>query len=193
MGIEQDNSYYDDLFKKSPRYRDSYKNSIYLQGWQKAIDWCTSLGKDELRILEIGCGTGQFAEMLKDNNIRSYQGFDFSSEAIEVAKKRIPNWEDKFCVSDIFASNAFNTIDYNVVCAFEVLEHINNDIDCLNRIKTGSSVIFSVPNFWDPAHVRVFKDTLDVIDRYKEIIHFDDSFVVSIPHAKWFYLKGTKI
>jgi ubiquinone/menaquinone biosynthesis C-methylase UbiE len=41
-------------------------------------------------ILEVGCGTGHFAELLNDQGHRDYLGFDFSAEAIRIASARVP-------------------------------------------------------------------------------------------------------
>jgi 2-polyprenyl-3-methyl-5-hydroxy-6-metoxy-1,4-benzoquinol methylase len=192
MGKEQDNNYYNKVFEVSQTYKNSYKTSHYFEGWQKSLNWINISQNKKCKVLDIGCGPGQFAEMLLDHGVESYRGFDFSNIAIDIAKKRIPKWNSNFQVSDIFTTDILDKEEYDVVCIFEVLEHINNDIDCLNKIKAGAIILLSVPNFWDPAHVRIFDSIDKVIERYQEIIQIQDTFEVTRSPAKWFYLKGIK-
>jgi 2-polyprenyl-3-methyl-5-hydroxy-6-metoxy-1,4-benzoquinol methylase len=192
MGQELDKSHYDKLFNETQSYKDSYKTSRYAEGWGKSISWLEATQNKGIRILDIGCGTGQFAEMLLDNGFSSYRGFDFSDVAIDIAKKRIPLWGDNFQVGDIFTTDALDKYKYDVVCLFEVLEHINNDIACLSKVRAGATVLLSVPNFWDPAHVRVFASMDEVIERYQSVIQIQDKFEIVRSQAKWFYIKGVK-
>lgn len=192
MGKEQDCVYYNTIFESSTSYRQSYKQSHYFPGWQKTVEWLKLLSRNDLNIMDVGCGPGQFAEMLKDNSFTSYHGFDFSDIAIDIAKKRIPDWADQFKTADIFSSGLLESGAYEAICIFEVLEHLDNDIDCLSRIKPGTIVILSVPNFWDPAHVRIFDSIDAAMNRYKDIIDIQDTFEMTRTPAKWFYLYGIK-
>jgi 2-polyprenyl-3-methyl-5-hydroxy-6-metoxy-1,4-benzoquinol methylase len=192
MGKEQDCVYYNAIFESSTSYKQGYKHSHYFPGWQKAVEWLKRSNKADMKIMDVGCGPGQFAEMLKDNSFTSYYGFDFSEVAIDIAKKRIPEWISQFQTADIFSSGLLESSAYDAICIFEVLEHLDNDIDCLSLIKSGTTVILSVPNFWDPAHVRIFDSVADAIARYDGIVDIQDTFEMTRAPAKWFYLYGIK-
>ena len=63
----------------------------------------------------------------------------------------------------------------------EVLEHLDDDLDALERIPPGLPVVFSVPNFWSRAHVRRFLQPRDVFDRYGPLLDFDAWQVLAFP------------
>lgn len=170
MGEQRPAIYYDAVYRESQSYKDSYKNSRYLPNWKYAYSkWLT---KAEA-ILDIGCGTGQFAEFLHDTKFHgNYTGIDFSQEAIGQAKNRAWTWG---CSSSSFLFECLNVekspdiledANYSHICLFEVLEHIDNDLELLSRIKPGTTVVGSVPCFDDPAHVRTFKTAAEIIERY---------------------------
>lgn len=182
MGQEQDSVYYDKIFSTSGKYKSSYNTSIYLNSWNLAVEWLKDdQVEQDVSILDVGCATGQFAELLKDQNFNQYKGLDFSPSAIQIAKERIPSWADSFEVADIFQTDLFQTTPYTHACIFEVLEHLNEDIQVLNLLKPKTKILASVPNFWDPAHVRVFKNADEVITRYQSVMNFVE--VKEIPIA----------
>ena len=82
---EQSKEYYDKVYsrEKTPYHRPFDKVKLY-NLW-KLINISA-----DYRILDVGCGVGQFAEYLRHNGIRKYTGIDFSEVAIEEAKLRVP-------------------------------------------------------------------------------------------------------
>ena len=48
----------------------------------------------------------------------------------------------------------------------EVLEHISNDLFILGNLLSGTKVVFSVPTFGDPSHVRKFLTEKEIVERY---------------------------
>lgn len=99
------------------------------------------------KYLEVGCGTGYVLQMLH----KSFPGWTmFASEAqpegIEFAKKRVPG-EVTFFQMDACAIPFRN--EFDVIGAFDVLEHIRDDVTAINQIhaalKPGGYFILSVP------------------------------------------------
>lgn len=121
-----------------------------------------------IEICEIGCGCGQFANMLFDNGYTKYIGIDFSSQAIMLARKANPDHAEQFICEDAFSYlQSCQEKSGTLFIMFEVLEHIKKDIELLNMLPVGSNVIFSVPNFKSFNHIRTY-DTLEFIEnRYK--------------------------
>jgi len=98
-------------------------------------------------MIDIGCGQGKLSEY-----IEKYDGFDMV--------------QNPYRVGDIYTHD-FG--DYEVYVLLEVLEHLIRDIDVLNRIPSGKSIVFSVPSFDCPSHVRMF--TEDIVRwRYRDLI-----------------------
>jgi hypothetical protein len=93
-----------------------------------------------------------------------YVGLDFSHECIRMARLECPEFE--FVCGDALTSELFDTLEYDVVVATEFLEHVEEDLALMNRIRPGTRLYASVPNFSDPAHIRYFRSKDEVYARY---------------------------
>ncbi len=164
MGEIKDEKYYDDYYLADPSYSTHYTKSVYFNLWQNVIDRII-VGYTNPEILEIGCGTGQFAELLYDTHFRQYIGVDFSEVAIKMANNRV---DMDFAVADLMKQNPY---EYNLVLALEVLEHLD-DITVLKNLEK-SRIILTVPTFDCPSHVRHFNTQDEIEDRYNGLIKFD--------------------
>lgn len=161
-GCERDADYYDDVYEKSVEYRKHYTASRYYFLWAVVVDRILAAGHDS--VLEIGCGSGQFARLLHDKKIGRYHGVDLSEQAIGMARVACP--DGLFSVADIFASSLPETGDYDVVVSTEFLEHVRGDLAVLARIRQGARVLATVPNFPYESHVRHFESAEAVFQRY---------------------------
>lgn len=185
---EKNKNFYDEAYQKGGHnnmYAKHYQKSPYFDVWKKAI----SLMKDiqNPKILEIGCGGGQFANMLLDQGFHQYKGFDFSDGAIKLAKETNPNEHEKFFVDDAYTSSIYQE-SYNIVITFEVLEHLKEDINVLNKIKKDVHVFFSVPNFDSASHVRYFQNKMEIIRRYHELIDIKNLYSFHVSSQNIIYL-----
>lgn len=161
--MEQDHKWYNEAYKASVEYRKEPEDSMYIEVWNKAL----SLIKNE-RILDFGCGPGQFAKLLLKNGKRFVKGYDFSNEAIILAQRANPQHKRSFIVKDLLKIE--KTPAYDVVICFEVLEHITKDIEVIKKIGSGKRFIFSVPNYDYKSHVRKFETTDEILLRYNPFL-----------------------
>ena len=123
-------------------------------------------------ILEAGCGCGIFASMLYKSKYKvKYCGFDFSSVGLDRARKNCPNY--KFIFDNIYTSQLYETHDYDTVISHEVLEHLNDDISFLRKLKKDTLLIASVPEFDCDSHVRYFTNENQILFRYKRCANID--------------------
>ena len=182
MSIMRDGKYYNDIYYVSGEYACPYRESPYYQMWQKAM----MLIPKDLRLLEIGCGTGQFARMLMDNGYLSYVGFDFSEEAVRRAGKTLQN-DDLVYLADAHEAGSY-TAEHDFIICLEAFEHIK-DYEVIRHFTPGIEIVFTVPDFDDPAHIRYFKSINDVVDRYKN--HFLFSHIEKF--ERWFICKATVV
>ena len=161
MGKEQNKDYYNKGFASSPYYciGVTAEKSRHSRLYSHVL----SLLEHDSNILEVGCGTGQFADWIIRSGFNYIEGFDFSDVAVEMSKQRTNR--DNFHVADVNDWN-FATDNYNCIIALEVFEHINNDLDIIGKIPAGRTVIFSLPTFDDAAHVRYFKKAYEITARY---------------------------
>lgn len=160
--------YMDKRFAEWEEYSDHYKqlNPFVFKLFYTALMWMKKQDK-EIEICEIGCGSGQFANMLFDNGYLEYIGIDFSSKAIDLARKTNPQYVSKFICGDAFSCLQAREKNGNTLfIMFEVLEHINKNVALLNMLPSGSEILFSVPNFKSFNHVRTFTSLEAIKDRY---------------------------
>jgi len=145
------------------------------------------------KIIEVGCGPGQLANMFFDNEICDYRGIDFSAVAIEMAKANNKMHPDVFMVDNAYNSEIFSS-DYNTVVLLEVLEHIDNDLLVLNKIRKNAHVIFSVPNYYSYSHMRWFDSKDEILERYGNIVDIESIFETNFrpTQNKIYLVKGIK-
>lgn len=191
LAEERKSGYYDDIFDdKKSTFRAHYSGSPYFFMWSALAERLLLLGRD-IKILDLGCGPGQVANLLKDKGFKNYTGVDFSESGIRIARDLGTGYE--FICTDVLKSDVLEKTDYNCVMALEFFEHINDDIAILARIKKGAKIIASVPDFPAPSHVRHFENEAQVRERYEKL--FSDFKVDSFKKGResWFVFEGTKI
>lgn len=82
------------------------------------------------KVLEIGCSSGYGTQFLPDGV--DYTGVDYDLTIVEVAQAQ--GWGDNFCFinADI---NEFPLEQYDTIIAFEVIEHLDNGLELVERLK----------------------------------------------------------
>jgi SAM-dependent methyltransferase len=138
------------------------EDSPYLPMYQAAA----GLIPHGAKVCELGCGTGRFARLILPN-VESYVGIDFAPAVIEEALRYTEQHVEckaAFIEGDLTRMSIPDSAD--VYVALEVLEHIDGDLDVLDRIPSGKYVIISVPSFDAEAHVRFFPTGASAIERY---------------------------
>jgi len=152
--------YYNDIYKDSEKYRAHYKSSNYYDLWKQVMEW---IEPGDV-IIDLGCGPGQFADMLYDYFEKDvkYTGVDFSGVAVKLARELVPYTFRCFDIFDYMRRNE----EYNKILLLEVLEHIEEDVRLVEMIRPGTEIILSVPNYNSAGHVRVFEGVEQVSERY---------------------------
>lgn len=100
------------------------------------------------RILDIACGTGYGARMLKQSGAVSAHGVDISEEAIAFAVAHCSGDGVTFSTED--AEQFTNPGAYDVIVSFETIEHVRNYLLTLKNfyaaLSSGGMLILSTPN-----------------------------------------------
>ena len=120
------------------------------------------------KILEVGCGTGAFAQYVMETLPITYSGFDFANVAIQKARERTGR-DDCFFIGDARNAQSYDR-QYDVIVCLEVLEHIERDLDVIGHWRSGCECICSVPNFNYQTHVRWFQNEKEIASRYGHLI-----------------------
>lgn len=189
-GQQLGSDWYDSAYAQSEEYKKPFFQSSYYFLWTVIVDRLRRRGVSS--VLDLGCGTGQFAQLLSHTGFTKYRGLDFSNEAINLARSRgIRNFQ--FEVSDLLKDN-WSVDSEDAVVSLEFLEHIHDDVSVLNKVKAGSYVIATVPNFPYVSHVRHFENSSDVFNRYSFLFHdfAVDEFVGNSEKQLFFLFEGIK-
>ncbi|HEY6952015.1 MAG TPA: class I SAM-dependent methyltransferase [Bacteroidota bacterium] len=102
----------------------SHEENIRLleQGRRVFLDVCNTAGVTfpGARVLDIGCGTGFFAEVVRNNGVRDYLGIDIVDTLFEGLRIRCPGY--LFERLDVSVEPLHGS--YDLILAMDVLQHI---------------------------------------------------------------------
>lgn len=160
---------YEEMYENEGIYDLPYNKSLYWPMFRKTLEEVKRLaGKS---VLEVGCGSGSFAQMLADHSDLNYRGFDFSAKGVEKARQRNGR-DDLFRVANALDANSY-TGNFDTIVCTEVLEHIEQDLEVIGNWPSGIACVCSVPNFDYPTHVRYFLKEDQVLGRYGDLIEIE--------------------
>jgi hypothetical protein len=136
---------------------NNYERAVFLKGdgvfprETQRYEWAA---KNVLpgSVLEIGCSTGYGYQFL---NSPAYMGLDYDPIIVEVAKEQ--QWSDDatFYQADI---NNYELGTYTNIIAFEVIEHLDNGLEIVEKLKQHCKrLLITVPHnepkgFWGEHH-----------------------------------------
>ncbi len=115
-------------------------SKIYNIGWGPKYDLIASWLGNNKKILDVGCGTGAFAERLSENG-NYVVGVESSEENYKVASSKLKVYSGDFVNIEIKEQ-------YDIVLFADVLEHMYNPDQALNKARgLANEIILCVPNF----------------------------------------------
>lgn len=111
--------------------RELVVGPVSLAQADRIVGWMQALGRTNLDILEVGCGTGWMCERLTE--FGRVTGIDLASEVIERARSRLPGV--KFIAGDFMAMD-LPPAQFDVVVTLEVLSHVADQAAFIGRLAT---------------------------------------------------------
>jgi glycosyltransferase involved in cell wall biosynthesis len=141
------------------RLSNNYERAVFLKGDEvfpretQRYEWAAQniTGNS---IFEIGCSTG-YGRQFFDNYI-NYLGLDYDPIIVDVAKDQ--NWDGP---NNLFVSGDINQFilgQYDTIIAFEVIEHLDNGLEIVEKLKQHCKrLLITVPHnepkgFWGEHH-----------------------------------------
>jgi 2-polyprenyl-3-methyl-5-hydroxy-6-metoxy-1,4-benzoquinol methylase len=149
-----DNNYENYLYSLSNNYERAVflKNDVVFPREATRYLWAANhiVGTS---VFELGCSTGYGIQFLPKQI--EYTGLDYDNTIIQVASEQ--NWlpAAKFINADI---NTFDLGFYDTIIAFEVIEHLDNGLEIVEKLKKHCKrLLISVPyketpGFWGEHH-----------------------------------------
>lgn len=134
--IEGDSSFYEKM-SQQPHYYDNWK-------WENEM--ILPFLNQGSKILDIGCGNGDFIANLNKRISVDSTGLELNKSAVKYAQSKKRNVK-----LELLSEHAVNHTEYyDFVCSFQVLEHISNLHNILQDstrcLKKGGILSISVPN-----------------------------------------------
>jgi SAM-dependent methyltransferase len=100
------------------------------------------------RILEVGCGTGGNLDMLRE--FGTVFAFETDNTALELARRK-STCSDDIQPGRLPTENPFQEDAFDLICLFDVLEHLDDDRQSLAQLRTclnaGGCLVMTVPAF----------------------------------------------
>jgi SAM-dependent methyltransferase len=97
------------------------------------------------KVLEVGCGSGFFLEYLQKKGLEC-TGLEFNEDAVQHSTRK----GLKVIHQDLIDHAQSNLGKYDIVCSFQVLEHVIDITGflnaCIDSLKIGGKLIIAVPN-----------------------------------------------
>jgi SAM-dependent methyltransferase len=139
-------------YENSAFYRQMLRRSIPTPMWLIRREWkhrkVFELGlRPRGRLLEIGCGTGEFLRLAAENGYQ-VDGIDIDPRALDIARTRSGIQNARVLSVDELIT-AESTETYDVICMFDVLEHLADPVKVVRGLgrllRPGGVLVFSVP------------------------------------------------
>jgi 2-polyprenyl-3-methyl-5-hydroxy-6-metoxy-1,4-benzoquinol methylase len=113
---------------------DEYaETSFWVSSRNRLFSWLVHRERDRLgeaKLLDVGCGTGDFIQHLSDDGSLSVTGSEIYLKGLQYAQKRQPQVE--FIQYDVTEGVLDRT--YDIITAFDVFEHIEEDLAGMRNV-----------------------------------------------------------
>ncbi|MDA9120882.1 class I SAM-dependent methyltransferase [Flavobacteriales bacterium] len=124
--------------------RNDYLSDLTIQAYERVLDSFEPYRKTN-KLIDVGCGIGYFLEVAKKRGWEVY-GTEFTEEAVKICEEKGAKME-----LGVLNPSNYEADSFDVVCSFEVIEHINNPLEELSSfnqiLRKGGLVYCTTPNF----------------------------------------------
>ncbi|MDA1354056.1 MAG: class I SAM-dependent methyltransferase [bacterium] len=180
---EKPKEYYDAIYESSERYAlPALGIMFYNTLWLKSVLLALELKPDS--IVELGCGPGHFASLLArylPADFKQYTGIDFSDVSVAQCGEKVSDSRFSFITEDLssydFTSHFKGS---SLVVSHEFFEHIYFELDLFAKMPSGTPILFSVPSYDDPAHMKYFTSAESVASFYRDQLSFNAIYHIPV-------------
>ena len=144
---------------------------------KKKLKLINSLHSEKKKLLDVGCGTGDFLQTAQQDNWEVC-GIEPNVQAREIANKKTNN-----SVFEIEQLLSFKSNSFDVITLWHVLEHLSNLEEQIlifkKLLKPTGRLIIAIPNYksYDAEHYKQFWAAYDVP---RHLWHFDKTSISNL-------------
>lgn len=113
-----------DVTERNVKVQGEYKKQVHAQGIEICLSLCAA--KEQLKLLDFGCGNGGFIPHAISAGFKSY-GCDISPVQIEYARKAYPQAQ--------FSADGIPEEIFDIVTMWDVIEHLKNPSSVLTELR----------------------------------------------------------
>ena len=160
----------------TPEKTDKIDTKYYDADRAEMLEYIT---KRDIRILDIGCGTGNFGQMIMRERNAEVWGVEIEPEIADIAAKSLHK---------VLCGNAEELIhdlpdtSFDLICFNDSLEHLlwpeKMLIHCKSKLKPGGEILCSLPN------IRYFRIIFDLV--FKKKWEYEDAGILDKTHLRFF-------
>ncbi len=152
----------ENLYKKSTYTYEKYENDL-IATYSKYLKKYLPNLKEHKRILDIGCGNGFFLNYAKKLGFEETWGVEPGKETVQKADNKLK----RYIVTDIFKKGQFKKNYFDLICLFQVFDHIPDPnsflSECYKILKKGGGILCINHNV-QSISAKILKDKSPIID-----------------------------
>ena len=130
-----------DYFNENPKMA---RTAGYDDVYQEVIGLLPP-GKRHLKVLDVGCGIGNFMYLLKTANYTNVTGIDFAEMPLQIAKERAPDYI--YRLHDLTNPLPYEDDSFDIAVCLDVIPYTKNPFQILEEvIRVSKQSIITVRN-----------------------------------------------
>ena len=149
-------TYYETEYRKEYSHNSEMSSTtpaelfeIYSKFQQNRLPHVLSELEKDSKLLEVGASAGQFLTHIKDQ-VETVHAIELDKDCCEFLTNNLNIEND----SNYLEDSKFSDEEYDVICAFQVMEHVDDPVYFLKSLKKnakpGGKIFVEVPNLRDP-------------------------------------------
>jgi len=162
----------DKFLEKYYRNNHAVRNEISLSEinffkftYGKGLKLISKYFKKPGKILDVGCSGGMFLDMAKEKKWETF-GLELNSSEAKIAKDKGHNVKEEMLKKAKFG------IKFDVICFWDVFEHIKNGQDCLNvckKLLNNGGIIFMQCPSRDSVALKILQEKCNMLDGIEHV------------------------
>ncbi len=131
--VKSQKKYYDAMFTQESYRARLASQSEMLLPILRALNWVKSKALTKAKVLDVGCGTGSFLNLIQDkiSDTWQYSGIDISEVAIAQGKSLFP---DLKLALDDGSKTKYESNSFDMIVSYGSLEHFYNPGETIKEI-----------------------------------------------------------